>query len=59
MSTAESWGPAPAAWVPIQWLTTAQKIPFWRGDGITEWAIALQSQTGHNATQKFSYSIHY
>ncbi len=33
LSTAESWGPAPAAWVPIQWLTTAQKIPFWRGDG--------------------------
>lgn len=35
LSTAESWGPAPAAWVPIQWLTTAQKTPFWRGDGIT------------------------
>ncbi|AOC88922.1 hypothetical protein A678_04535 [Salmonella enterica subsp. enterica serovar Enteritidis str. 2010K-0271] len=33
MSTAESWGPAPAAWVPIQWLTTAYKIPCWRGDG--------------------------
>lgn len=33
LSTAESRGPAPAAWVPIQWLTTAHKIPFWRGDG--------------------------
>lgn len=33
LSTAESRGPAPAAWVPIQWLTIAHKIPFWRGDG--------------------------